>query len=355
MKNILIPGGAGFVGSNLAVHLKKNLKNVHVIVLDNLKRRGSEFNLPRLKAHGIPFIHGDVRNPEDLDFQKIPLSCIIECSAEPSVLAGYAESPAYIFQTNLVGAANCLELARRHKADFIFLSTSRVYPLDKLSGLNLQESPSRFELTDRQPFPGASRKGIALGFPLEGARSMYGATKLAAEILIAEYVRMYGMRAVINRCGVIAGPWQMGKTDQGVFGFWVLSHFFKRELQYIGYGGEGKQVRDILHIDDLAELVMIQMQNMKKFNGKTYNVGGGREHSLSLREATRFCQDLTGHKVRVKSTPEMREADVPVYITDNTQVSHETGWRPRAKPEKVLADVYQWVKDEEKLLSQIWK
>ena len=109
-----------------------------------------------------------------------------------------------------------------------------------------------------------------------GARTLYGATKLAAELLIEEYAAAFDLRAAIDRCGVIAGPWQMGKVDQGVFAWWLLSHLFRRPLSYIGYGGTGKQVRDLLHIDDLVDLVDDQLAEPERWSGVTANVGGGR-------------------------------------------------------------------------------
>src|SRR3989338_5035055 len=132
MDNVLVTGGAGFIGSHLAIAVKKKWKKARVIALDNLIRRGSEFNVPRLKENGVHFIKGDVRSKKDLDFKATRISLIIECSAEPSVLAGFNESPQYVIDTNLTGAVNCLELARRDRADFLFLSTSRVYPIEKL-------------------------------------------------------------------------------------------------------------------------------------------------------------------------------------------------------------------------------
>src|SRR5205823_4167681 len=143
------------------------------------------------------------------------------------------------------------ELARRHRAYVLFLSTSRVYPVAGLRALALEELDTRFELAAAQPDPGASPHGIAETFALDGARTLYGSTKLAAELLIEEYRDAYDLRAVIDRCGVIAGPWQMGKVDQGVFTYWMLAHHFGRPLTYIGFGGSGKQVRDLLHVDDL--------------------------------------------------------------------------------------------------------
>nr|MBA2442813.1 NAD-dependent epimerase/dehydratase family protein [Rubrobacter sp.] len=272
-RNVLVTGGAGFVGSNLAIRHKEHHPDSRVTALDNLKRRGSELNLPRLRQAGVEFVHGDIRNREDL--AGLEAGLILECSAEPSVLAGYSSSPEYLLDTNLSGTLNCLELARRRSADFVFLSTSRVYPIQALGGLRYTEQETRFVLENEQPYPGASAHGIAEEFPLAGARSLYGATKLASEMFVEEYGAAFGLRTVVNRCGVITGPWQMGKVDQGVFALWVARHYFGGELSYLGYGGTGKQVRDLLHVDDLYELIDHQAHDPGLFDGGTFNVGGG--------------------------------------------------------------------------------
>ena len=195
---ILITGGAGFVGSNLGLALKRDRQGVEILAFDNLRRRGSELALDRLRDAGVRFIHGDVRSPEDLaDIGGFDL--LIECSAEPSVQAGYAGSPAYVVRTNLDGTVNCLEEARKHTAGLIFLSTSRVYPIARLRALPLDRHGDRFDLPDSRSGPGWSSTGITTAFPLSGARSLYGATKLAAELLVEEYHGMYGLRTVVNR------------------------------------------------------------------------------------------------------------------------------------------------------------
>ena len=232
---ILLTGGAGFVGANLAVSLAARHPDWELVALDNLMRRGSELNLPRLREAGVEFVHGDVRERDDLAAAG-SFDAMVECSAEPSVLAGFADT-SYSVQTNLVGAFNCLERAREEEAFVVFLSTSRVYPVAPQLQLALEETETRFELAAEQPVAGAGPEGIAEDFPLPGARTLYGATKLAAELLIEEYADAFGLRAAVNRCGVIAGPWQMGKVDQGVFSWWLLSHHFGRPLSYIGYGG----------------------------------------------------------------------------------------------------------------------
>jgi CDP-paratose 2-epimerase len=256
-RQVLITGGAGFVGSSLGLGLAQRYPDWKIIALDNLKRRGSELNIPRLKQAGIEFVHGDVRNAEDLEASALPVDLILECSAEPSVLAGYT-SPGYVLQTNLIGTINCLELARQNQADFIFISTSRVYPIAYLNQLNYTETDTRFQLSEQQDLPGVSQFGISEQFPLDLPRSLYGSTKLASELIINEYGDAYGLRTLINRCGVLTGPWQMGKVDQGVFALWVANHYFQKSLKYIGYGGTGKQVRDFLHVADLLDLIDIQ-------------------------------------------------------------------------------------------------
>jgi CDP-paratose 2-epimerase len=347
-QTVLVTGGAGFVGSNLAIKYEQRHPGSRVIVLDNLKRRGSELNIPRLRRSGIEFIHGDIRNREDLP--QIGIDLILECSAEPSVLAGYDNSPSYLLNTNLVGTLNCLELARSQRADFIFLSTSRVYPIHALNNLRYDEAETRFVLADEQPCSGASALGVAEGFPLQGARSLYGATKLASELFVEEYATAFGLKTVIDRCGVITGPWQMGKVDQGVFALWMARHYFKGELSYIGYGGTGKQVRDFLHIDDLFELIDLQVRDLDRFRGQTFNVGGGLEQSLSLSEATTICEQITGYRITIHRQPETRVADVPLYISDHRKITDLCGWRPERGAKQTLVDIYEWIGENEALV-----
>lgn len=339
---VLVTGGAGFVGSSLAISLANSHPDWSIVALDNLHRKGSELNLDRLEAAGVEFVRGDVREPADLDrFDSI--DALIECSAEPSVMSGTDGDTAYVFDTNLVGAYNCLELARRAGSQFIFLSSSRVYPLAGLRAAELVEAPTRFELNGIQPTPGWSGDGVGEDMPLGGARTLYGTTKLSAEFLCAEYGAQFGVSTVVNRCGVIAGPWQMGKVDQGVFTHWLLAHRFERPLSYIGFGGTGKQVRDLLHVDDLVELIEEQLEDPDHWAGHTFNVGGGREVSLSLMETTAICERLTGVSLGVGSIPEDRDGDVPIYLSDCSRLHGHTSWRPRRDAECVLTDIDAWI------------
>jgi CDP-paratose 2-epimerase len=353
-KTILVTGGAGFVGSSLAIQFKKNYSPYRIIVLDNLKRRGSELNLVRLKEAEIDFFHGDIRNSEDFNSLP-PVDTIIEASAEPSVLAGINEAPSYVVNTNLLGTVNCLNFALKNKSDFIFLSTSRVYPIENIEQIAFEETETRFKISENQTLKGVSENGISEDFPLDGYRSLYGATKLCSELLIQEYNQFYGLKTVINRCGVLTGAWQMGKVDQGVVVLWLARHFWKQNLGYFGYGGTGKQIRDVLHVNDLYRLIDYQIHHIEKLNNQTFNVGGGREVSVSLCELTELCQNITGNKVSIESVIENRQADIRIYITDNTKITAAMGWTPEIGVREILEDIYLWLRENENSLQHILK
>lgn len=343
-QSILITGGAGFVGSNIAIYLKTAYPKCRISCLDNLKRRGSELNLDRLRESEIPFIHGDIRCPEDLEIPEIDL--LLECSAEPSVLAGY-QSPHYTIQTNLGGAVNCLELCRRRGAAFFFISSSRIYPIDPLSKISLLEEPTRFTPAPDQFLPGISSHGIAETFPLDGHRSLYGASKYCGELLADEYRAAFEVPFVINRCGILTGPWQMAKVDQGLIALWLIRHYFGHPLHYIGFGGSGKQVRDFLDIDDYCDLLRIQLESFAHYEGKTFNVGGGPERSASLLELTEFSRTVTGNTVDTIPFMETRPGDIPYYVTDCSKIQDFSGWKPRRSPLDTFRKIVAWIQENE--------
>ena len=349
-ESILITGGAGFVGSSLALHLRNHFPRTRVVCLDNLYRRGSELNLPRLQAAGIEFVKGDIRHASE--FPAGPFDFMIECSAEPSVLAGYGESPDYLMETNLFGTYRCLEKAREWKSKTIFLSTSRVYPISVLEKHPWTEQPTRFAWNDVSGAAISSR-GVTENCPMDAARSLYGWTKFASESLIEEYRAGFGLRAVTNRCSVIAGPWQMGKVDQGVVALWVFRHYFGKPLKYIGYGGTGKQVRDMMHVADLCDLIAEQISNFENWEGWLGNVGGGLEISSSLLELTGICKNVIGREVPIAAEIENRQADLRIFLADSSKLFLRTNWRPKRGVEKIVADVFDWVRANEKELKPL--
>jgi len=349
---IVITGGAGFVGSSLCLQLKNKYPHYEVIAFDNLKRRGSELSLEDFKLLDIKFIHGDIRNKEDLNALG-DFNVMIEASAEPSVMAGIDGTPEYVINNNLFGSVNCFNLCLTRRASLIFLSTSRVYPIARIESARYEESETRFSFAENQKEPGISNHGVSELLSLEGARSFYGTTKLSSEMFIQEYAAFYGMNAAITRFGVIAGSRQMGKTDQGVVTLWMAKHFWKQSLKYIGYGGKGKQVRDLLHIDDLFDLVDMQIHHIEKFAGKIYNAGGGINSSASLQEMTRICQKITGNKIEIGSESTNRPADLRIFVTDNRRIISETGWQPTRTTENIFYDIFSWIKSNENKLKNI--
>ena len=201
--------------------------------------------------------------------------------------------------------------------------------------------------------PGVSESGVSEKFALEGPRSLYGMTKLAGELMIEEYAHAYGIRFVTNRCGLLAGPWQMPRSDQGVIALWMVSHYFGRPLEYIGFGGSGKQVRDVLHIDDFCELLLDQITNFDLYCGRYYNVGGGPSCSLSLLEATALCQEITGNTPKITPSSDTRPADLRIYISDHRLVSSINGWKPSRDGRATLESIYDWLGSNEDRLRSV--
>jgi CDP-paratose 2-epimerase len=344
---ILITGGAGFVGSSLAFFFRERDPAAEIVAFDNLRRRGSELNLDRFRKAGIEFLHGDVRSAADLRDLDGNFDLLIDAAAEPSVQAGLGGSADYVIATNLAGTLNCLEFVRKRVASFVFLSTSRVYSIQPLRRIVLEEAPSRFRIAAEQVMPGVSERGISESFPTQGPRSFYGASKLAAELMIQEYVDAYGIHAIIDRCGVIAGPGQYGKVDQGVVTWWVLSHYFGLPLRYTGFGGLGKQVRDVLHPRDLFELITAQLGAVDRCSGEVFNVGGGGAGSVSLLELTEICREVVGAQVDVAPEVATNGVDVPLYISDNRRVSEAFSWAPRRSVREVVQQIAAWLRANE--------
>lgn len=350
---VLITGGAGFVGSGLALNIKDKYPDAKITAFDNLKRRGSELNLEKLKSRGIEFVHGDIRVFEDLDSLHEKYDFLIEASAEPSVHAGNSGDTSYLLQTNLVGTLNALRFARLSIGKLIFLSTSRVYSIEELLKISLKENEQRFTHDTKKQI-GITERGITEEFSTKGFRSIYGATKLASELVLEEYAHTFDMDIIINRCGVIAGPGQWGKVDQGVFTLWVANHYFNKSLSYTGFGGTGLQVRDLLHPTDLFNLVDKQMMKKEKLKAPIFNVGGGLPCSTSLKELTQICERITGNKISMGSNPATAKVDIPFYVTDNAKVENFYEWKPTKTTEIIVQDIHEWLKREKEKVKWIF-
>lgn len=346
---ILITGGCGFIGSSLA----KALSTQHeIIVLDNFYRKGSQFHKQSLKKLGIEIIEGDIRNPKDFPHTKV--DTVIACASEPAVLTGHqADSPAFLLETNLNGTVNTLEHCRKNQAHLLFLSTSRVYSIPKLNKIKIKETGTRFVYLPPQKQKGVNKNGINSRFPTQpGIKSFYGASKLCAEIIAQEYSHTYNIPLTINRLGVVTGPGQLARPDQGIFAFWLWKHLLNQPLSYIGYGGTGLQTRDLLDIDDLNNLLEEQISDPEKWNQWLSNVGGGLENSLSLQETTTLAREITGNAPEIKKDPETRPMDIPWYITDNSRLTSKTNWEPKTSKEETLRKTGEWLQENQKELQK---
>lgn len=349
---ILITGGCGFVGANLAKHFLR--KGHEVTVLDNLARRGSEFNVPDLIALGARFVHGDVRNPEDL--VHLPRhDAICETSAQPSAIDGYA-NPQYDLTNNTFGLVNVLEKARRDDSTFIFWSTNKVYSGDRVNAIPVKEEETRWvwDVAAAYRTRGFSyERGISEAFDVDGGQhSIYGVSKIAADLICQEWSNAFEVRTVVNRFSCLAGPGQFGKSAQGWVAWWIIAHHFGLPLTYIGWNG--KQVRDALFMPDIARLVEMEITNIDRCAGRVFNIGGGMDITLSLREMTTWCENRLGRKVPVNILPTPRKADHVVYICDTTSAFEALGWRPEVGLEDGLEEIVEWVKKEQTRLKVLY-
>jgi CDP-paratose 2-epimerase len=347
---ILITGVSGFAGTSIAKSLLQSHSDLQIVGLDNFSRKGSELNISELSNLKIDLIRGDIRAQSDID--DLPkVDWVIDCAANPSVLAGLDgnSSSRQLLEHNLLGTINLLEYCKRYKAGLILLSTSRVYSASELSALPVKPSDKRFELQDCD-LNGVSKSGISEDFPTTAPLSLYGASKLASETLILEYGECFGFPVWINRCGVLAGPGQFGKADQGIFSFWIHSFKEKKPLKYIGFNGAGHQVRDALHPRDIVHLLSRQLMEPSWDAPKIINVGGGIENSMSLKELSVWCEKRFGPN-EVVSSPEQRPMDAPWIIMDSSVAQNAWNWQPRIGINQILEDIANFADDHPEWLS----
>ena len=353
--HILITGGAGFVGSELAVRLTE--KNHRVVVMDNLVRRGSESNLEKLARYGVMFVHGDVRNAEDFENLPSGIEFVCDTSAQPSVVSGYT-NPVFDITNNSLGVIHVLEYARARRCPLIFFSTNRVYVVDRLLELPRREAATRIEWDAEawKQIPIETRQrgfdpahGVSEEFAVDGGqRSIYGLSKLIADAACQEYAHAFDMPIVVNRFGVIAGTGQFAKLDQGWVVWWAIAHYFKLPLKYIGWNG--KQVRDILFLEDVCALVELQMGQMDRFRGDIFNLGGGAANSVSLREGTEWLEKRLGYGTTFTVEDSVRKADLPIYFTDNRKAARILKWQPKISIDEGLEQILAWIRANEAVL-----
>ena len=340
---ILITGICGFVGSRIAAALQERVSGIELGGIDNLLRPGSEMNRGPLASRGVRVTHGDLRVRSDVD--ALPdCDWVIDGAANPSVLAGVdgRSSPRQLAEHNLNGTLNLLEYCRERKAGLILLSTNRVYSVRELAALPVIERDRAFELdTSGALTTGVSVKGIAETFSVQQPISLYGATKLASEVMAREYGAAFDFPVWVNRCGVLAGAGQFGTAEQGIFSYWLHAHAAKRPLRYIGFGGRGFQVRDAFHPDDLTDLILLQMRQNPPGDA-IFHAGGGRGNAMSLAELTAWANESFGQH---EPTPDLRPRpfDAPWIVMDCGRAKAELGWAPKRGMDFILSEIAEHV------------
>lgn len=339
---ILISGVCGFVGSNLAHGLLDNVAGREIIGLDNLSRPGSQLNIAPLRKRGVSVRHADLRSPSDLE--SIPaVDWIIDASANPSVLAGVdgTTSSRQLIEHNLYTTVNLLEVAKRSRAGFTLLSTSRVYSVKSLSEIPVVVEDSAFAPDLAVPLPeGVSAQGITESFSTAPPVSLYGASKLASESVALEYGQTFDFPVWINRCGVLAGAGQFGRADQGIFSFWINAYLRRQPLKYIGFDGAGHQCRDCFHPRDLLPLLEKQFAGEDATKPRIVNLGGGARNAMSLAQLSRWCETRFGAHT-VATDPEPRPFDVPWLVLDAGLAAKAWAWQPAIGLEAILEEIAQ--------------
>lgn len=337
---VLISGICGFVGSTIAHGLLESAPGIELSGFDNFIRPGSEVNRESLRQRGVKLFHADIRATSDMEM--LPAAeWIIDAAANPSVLAGVdgATSSRQLLEHNLYGTVNILELAKRRRAGCILLSTSRVYSIDLLAQLPVEEVDGALRPAETGTLPsGVSQAGIAEEFSTATPISLYGSTKLASEWLALEYGNAFGFPVWVNRCGVLAGAGQFGRADQGIFAFWLNSYLRRRPLNYIGFGGRGLQTRDALHPRDLVPLLLDQMREPSAAKPRLVNLGGGAANARSLAQLSAWCAARFGaHAVGVDLTP--RQFDLPWMVMDARRAKESWGWEPQTPIDDILEEI----------------
>ncbi len=338
-KKILITGGCGFIGTNLCIYLKK--KHYLVYSLDNLSRKGSKYNLRLLKNLKIKNYNIDISN-----FKKISLlpkfDLIIDCCAEAAVEVSRKDIDRVI-NTNLVGTINILKKVKKDSSKIIFLSTSRVNSIETISKIFIKHNfKNKLKI----------KKLIDENFDTKSPKSIYGLTKHASEMFIEEFSFAFNLNYIINRFGVVSGPLQFGKQDQGFISLWIWKHITKKNLKYIGFGGFGNQVRDVLHVKDLCEIIEIQIKKFNTVYNKLFTIGGSSKNTISLKNLTKICEKITKNKIKFSKIKKTSIYDIPYFVTSNKTVSRTYNWKPKRNMYDIIKDTYIWLSDQRKIIKK---
>lgn len=333
MKRLLITGGCGFIGTNLAEYFAQ--RDWKVTVLDNLSRKGAVENLFWLREHypDVGFLHADIRTDHQTMRAAVrEADAVFHLASQVAVTTSF-KNPAEDCEINAIGTLNLLEAIRTQGVNptFIYASTNKVY--GGMEDIAVELAGNRYRYRD-----------LTNGIPEDrylDFHSPYGNSKGAGDQYTRDYARVYGLNTVVFRQSCIYGPRQYGITDQG----WV-SWFMVASLggQPITVYGDGKQVRDILHVRDLARAYEIAVEQIDRVRGQIFNLGGGPQHTMSILELVEWLGGKLGRTVP-HSFGDWRPGDQPCYISDITKAGAVLGWEPKISKDQGLDELYAWVRD----------
>ena len=332
-KRYLVTGGAGFIGSNYVHRLLG--RGETVTVYDNLSRRGSEANVAWLReTHGADsfrLVVGDVRDYETLAAAARGVDVVVHLAGQTAVTTS-VEDPRFDFEANALGTFNALEAARHAGTNpvFLYASTNKVY--GEMEDVAVEERETRYVYR-------ALPLGVPETQPLD-LHSPYGCSKGAGDQYVRDYARIYGLPTVVFRQSCIYGPRQMGVEDQGWIAWFIIAAVTGEKITIYG---DGKQVRDVLFVDDLLDAYDAAIAHIAVAAGQVYNVGGGPERVMSVwADFGPILARLLGREVPV-SYADWRPGDQRIYVSDIRKAERELGWRPRVGVEEGIRRLYEWV------------
>ncbi|MBL4833180.1 MAG: GDP-mannose 4,6-dehydratase [Pseudomonas sp.] len=334
---LLITGGCGFLGSNLASDAIS--RDDEVVVFDNLYRSGSRENLTWLEAQGkFKFEHGDIRNQNDITriMKSFKPDVIFHLAGQVAMTTSIA-NPRMDFEVNVMGTYNLLEAVRLHATEttVIYSSTNKVY--GDLEQFTYEESNTRYTCNEK---PNGFDERTQLSF-----HSPYGCSKGAADQYMLDYARIFGLNTVVFRHSSMYGGRQFATYDQGWVGWFCQKAIEAKKNKTtapFSISGTGKQVRDVLHANDMKSLYLSAVKNIKSAKGEVFNVGGGIENSLSLLELFDLLNEINGIELNYSKLP-VRESDQRVFVADINKARRILGWEPAVSAREGVANMVEWV------------
>jgi CDP-paratose 2-epimerase len=336
--NMLITGGAGFIGVHAAARFAREHQ---VTVLDNLSRRGSLANLQWLRENRrVNFIEADVRRPEAVvkAVQETRPAVVLHLAAQVAVTTSVTD-PRTDFDVNALGTFNVLEAVRKlaPEAVLLYASTNKVYGAMEETGIVLKDG--RYQYAELP-------HGVAEDQPLD-FHSPYGCSKGAADQYVRDYARIYNLRTITFRQSCIYGTRQFGVEDQGWIAWFAICSVLAKPVTIYG---DGRQVRDVLWVDDLLDAYEAAVRRADRLSGHIFNIGGGPANQLSLRETVRLLEKFQGAPL-AHTFADWRPGDQRVFIADTRRAQRELAWKPRVNPAEGVRRLHGWARDHRQLLA----